>query len=103
MSRHLWDAQVPLLVCRSIGFLGYIRLQVKEHTVIESHPDSENPDLRLDKPWPALKEYLDSINVATLDQKARSQVPAIIILYYYLNKYKEFHEGILTTYAFNTG
>ncbi|XP_018574459.1 NEDD8-activating enzyme E1 regulatory subunit [Anoplophora glabripennis] len=95
LSRYLWDAQVPLLVCRSIGFLGYIRLQVKEHTVIESHPDSENPDIRLDKPWPALKEYLDSINVATLDQRARSQVPAVVILYYYLSKYKEFHEGNL--------
>ncbi|KAJ8983471.1 hypothetical protein NQ317_014929 [Molorchus minor] len=80
LSRHLWDSNVPLVVCRSIGFLGYIRLQIKEHTVIEGHPDNENPDLRLDKPWPALKEHLDSINVATLDPKARSHVPPIIIV-----------------------
>ncbi|KAJ8943598.1 hypothetical protein NQ318_006600 [Aromia moschata] len=95
LSRHLWEANIPLLVCRSIGFLGYMRLQVKEHIVIEAHPDNENPDLRLDKPWPALKEHLDSINVATLDRKARSHVPPVVILYYYLNKYREFHEGAL--------
>ncbi|CAG9824867.1 unnamed protein product [Phaedon cochleariae] len=93
LSRYLWDSKVPLIVCRSIGFLGYIRLQVKEHTVIKSHPDSENPDLRLLSPWPALKEYLDSINVEALDKKSRAHVPSIVILYYYLNKYKELHGG----------
>ncbi|KAG5872635.1 hypothetical protein JTB14_003723 [Gonioctena quinquepunctata] len=98
LSKHLWDSEVPLIVCRSIGFLGYIRLQVKEHTIIEAHPDSENPDLRLLTPWPALKEYLDGIDVAVLDQKTRSHTPAIVILYYYLNKYKEYHGGTYLIY-----
>lgn len=89
----MWEANVPLVLCRSIGFLGYIRLQVQEHTIIETHPENENPDLRLTAPWPALKEYLDSIDVAALDQKARSHTPAIVILYYYLQKYKELNEG----------
>lgn len=93
LSKHLWESNVPLVLCRSIGFLGYIRLQVKEHTIVEAHPDSENPDLRLTDPWPALKAYLDGIDVTKLDQKTRSHIPAVVILYYYLEKYKELHKG----------
>lgn len=84
---------IPLLVCRSIGFLGYLRLQVKEHTVIEAHPDNENPDLRLDQPWPALKEHLDGVDVEKLDTKERSHVPALVIVYYFLKKFRNAHNG----------
>lgn len=73
--------------------MGYIRLQVQEHTIVEAHPESENPDLRLTAPWPTLKEYLDSFDITTLDSKARSHTPAIVILYYYLQKYKELNGG----------
>ncbi|KAF7271077.1 hypothetical protein GWI33_016037 [Rhynchophorus ferrugineus] len=93
LSKHLWDIDVPLIVCRSVGFIGYIRLQVKEHTVIEAHPDSESPDLRLSTPWPTLKQYLDSINIEQLDQKEKSHVPPLAILHYYLNKYRNEHNG----------
>lgn len=82
-----------MVIVRSVGFLGYLRLQVREHTIIESHPDNENPDLRLDKPWPALKEYLDQIDVEKLDAKERSHVPALVILYYFLNKFRKTHGG----------
>jgi amyloid beta precursor protein binding protein 1 len=91
LSRHLWQKNIPLILCRSVGFLGYIRLQVKEHTIIEAHPDNENPDLRLDNPWPALQEHLDKINISNLDNKERSHVPALVILYYYLNEFKSIH------------
>lgn len=93
LSKHLWECDVPLLVCRSIGFLGYIRLQIREHTVIEAHPDNESADLRVDKPWPVLQEYLDSINIDQLDQKERSHVPPLVILYYYLKQYRDSHGG----------
>lgn len=97
MSRQLWNSGVPLIACRSVGFLGYIRLQVNEHTVIETHPDSENPDLRLDQPWPALKEHLDKIDIEKLDSKEKSHVPAIAILYYYLQKFRETHNSKLVS------
>lgn len=93
LSRQLWEANVPLIVCRSIGFLAYLRLQVREHTVIEIHPDNENPDLRLENPWPALREHLDNIDISKLDKKERSHVPALAILYYYLLKFRKSHNG----------
>lgn len=91
LSKHLWEKNVPFVACRSVGFLGYIRVQVKEHTIIETHPDSLNPDLRLDKPWPHLKEYLDKIDISTLDRKERSHVPALVVLYYFLSKFNTTH------------
>ncbi|EFA00552.1 nedd8-activating enzyme E1 regulatory subunit [Tribolium castaneum] len=99
LSRHLWEKNVPLIVCRSVGFLGYIRIQVKEHTIIEAHPDNENHDLRLDNPWPALKEHLDKVDVTKLDNKERSHVPAVVILYYYLAQFKSKHGHLPKTRA----
>lgn len=71
-----------------------MRLQLNEHCVIETHPDNETPDLRLDKPWPALQEHLEKIDIEKLDQKERSHVPAIQILYYYLQKFKRLNKGM---------
>ncbi|XP_022899801.1 NEDD8-activating enzyme E1 regulatory subunit [Onthophagus taurus] len=97
LSKQLWEANIPLIVGRSVGFLAYLRLQIREHTVIEVHPDNENPDLRLEYPWPALKEHLDTIDISKLDRKERSHVPALCILYYYLEKFKSLHNGELPT------
>ena len=52
LSQVLWSLNIPLMVCRSNGFIGSIRLQIKDHPVIESHPDSTIEDLRLDQPFP---------------------------------------------------
>lgn len=95
LSRQLWATGVPLVVCRSIGFLGYVRLQIKEHCVVEAHPDNEAPDLRLDQPWPALRTHLDKVDVSNLGTKERSHVPALTILYFYMQKYKQLHGSSL--------
>lgn len=59
LSSCLWEANKPLIYCRSLGFLGSIRLQVKEHYVIETHPDNPQYDLRLQKPFPTLQKHLE--------------------------------------------
>ncbi|XP_063385202.1 NEDD8-activating enzyme E1 regulatory subunit [Cydia fagiglandana] len=80
LSQHLWDINVPFILARSIGFLGSFRIQTKEHAIIETHPDNEQPDLRLDIPFPALSEYLDSIDIEALDLKDHGHIPWIVIL-----------------------
>ncbi|XP_063441124.1 NEDD8-activating enzyme E1 regulatory subunit-like isoform X1 [Mytilus trossulus] len=84
---------IPLLVCRSYGFIGYMRIVIKEHTVIESHPDSAHEDLRLDHPFPRLIEYCNSLDLESMDQKEHSHTPWIVIVYKYLQKWKESHDG----------
>ncbi|KAK2143283.1 hypothetical protein LSH36_857g00105 [Paralvinella palmiformis] len=93
LASHLWDNEIPLIICRSYGFIGYVRLVVREHTVIESHPDNVHEDLRLDRPFPALVEFCDSFNLDTMNKKEHSHTPWLVIIYKYLEKWKQQHNG----------
>lgn len=95
LSKKLWELEVPLVLCRSYGFIGYIRLQLREHTVVEAHPDNDFHDLRLDKPFPALVTHMDSINLAELDNKDHAHVPFVVILYKHLQQWKTENEDRL--------
>ncbi|XP_076766314.1 nedd8-activating enzyme E1 regulatory subunit APP-BP1 [Xylocopa sonorina] len=87
LSQKLWELNIPLIVCRSIGFIAYMRIQIKEHTVIETHPDNETMDLRLDKPFETLKKHFDSINLDELSFRDHSHIPYLVILYKFLEKW----------------
>ncbi|XP_030620727.1 NEDD8-activating enzyme E1 regulatory subunit isoform X1 [Chanos chanos] len=87
----LWSVGVPFLVCRAYGLIGYMRLVVKEHTVIESHPDNALEDLRLDQPFPELKNHIDSYDLDSMEKKDHSHTPWIIIVAKYLAKWHSEH------------
>lgn len=59
LSRLLWSQNIPLVYCRSVGFVASARLQFTEHQIIETHPDNKQTDLRLEQPFEALQKYLD--------------------------------------------
>uniref|UniRef100_A0A673H6L4 NEDD8-activating enzyme E1 regulatory subunit n=1 Tax=Sinocyclocheilus rhinocerous TaxID=307959 RepID=A0A673H6L4_9TELE len=84
----LWDAGVTFLVCRTYGLIGYMRLIVKEHTVIESHPDNALEDLRLDQPFTELKHHIESYNLDSMEKK-------IIVVAKYLEKWYSEHNSQL--------
>ncbi|XP_014218170.1 NEDD8-activating enzyme E1 regulatory subunit [Copidosoma floridanum] len=94
LSKKLWELDIPLVVCKTLGFVGSIRIQVKEHTIVELHPDNEMPDLRLDKPFEALKNHLDSIDLDSYDLKDHSHTPYLTILYKCLQKWLSNHDDI---------
>uniref|UniRef100_A0A8C8J8Q8 NEDD8-activating enzyme E1 regulatory subunit n=1 Tax=Oncorhynchus tshawytscha TaxID=74940 RepID=A0A8C8J8Q8_ONCTS len=71
----LWNANIPFLVCRTYGLVGYMRLVVKEHTVIESHPDNALEDLRLDQPFAELKNHIQSYDLEGMGKKHNFQFP----------------------------
>ncbi|XP_032690999.1 NEDD8-activating enzyme E1 regulatory subunit isoform X2 [Odontomachus brunneus] len=98
LSRRLWELNIPLIVCRSIGFIAYMRVQVKEHTVVETHPDNETLDLRLDKPFDSLKKHLDSVDLDEMNFKDHSHLPYLIILYKYLEQWICRHGTLPKTY-----
>ena len=89
LSSHLWLNNVPLMLVKSYGLLGYIRLQIKEHAIVESHPDNEIHDLRLDAPFQSLKDHMDSIDLSKLTKNAHMHTPYLIILYKLLEEWKE--------------
>uniref|UniRef100_A0A2P2I2D0 NEDD8-activating enzyme E1 regulatory subunit n=2 Tax=Hirondellea gigas TaxID=1518452 RepID=A0A2P2I2D0_9CRUS len=93
LSDVLWRAKVPLIAVRSYGLIGYIRIQVEEQTIIESHPDNEIADLRLLDPFPALKEHFDSIELESMSDKDHSHVPYVIVVYKFLQQWIHVHGG----------
>uniref|UniRef100_A0A8C0EDL1 NEDD8-activating enzyme E1 regulatory subunit n=1 Tax=Bubo bubo TaxID=30461 RepID=A0A8C0EDL1_BUBBB len=74
LAELLWNSNIPLLVCRTYGLVGYMRVIIKEHTVVESHPDNTLEDLRLDKPFPELREHIQSYDLDHMDKKNRDSV-----------------------------
>uniref|UniRef100_A0A4W6CJA7 NEDD8-activating enzyme E1 regulatory subunit n=1 Tax=Lates calcarifer TaxID=8187 RepID=A0A4W6CJA7_LATCA len=89
----LWSASVPFLVCKTYGLIGYMRLAVQEHTVIESHPDNALEDLRLDQPFGEFKNHIQSYDLDSMDKKDHSHTPWIIIVAKYLEKWLSEHNG----------
>jgi NEDD8-activating enzyme E1 regulatory subunit len=50
------EQHIPLIVLRSYGFIGTYQVQLPgEHGIIESKPEAEQPDLRLNVPFPELE------------------------------------------------
>ena len=42
-------------------------------TVVESHPDNAHPDLRLDRPFPGLVQYVDSLDLDTMTKQVNNK------------------------------
>jgi len=95
LSNLLWDENIPMMVVKTYGLLGYIRLQVNEHTIIESHPDNEFQDLRLDSPFPELVDFmnLEENDLVLMPKNKYMHVPYVVILYKYLEDWKKTHDG----------
>lgn len=43
ISNICWANDIPFIRCRSIGFYGYMRTQLKDHTVTDTHPEWKPP------------------------------------------------------------
>ena len=92
-SELLWAANVPLMVVKACGFIGCIRQQIKEHPVLESHPDNHLDDFRLDVPFRGLIEYMNAMNLDTMTKQEHSHTPYLVILYKFLQRWKDQHGG----------
>lgn len=92
LSKVLWAARIPLVIVSSMGFLGYLRLALPEHTIIETHPESM-VDLRLDVPWPELSALVDQMDLASMNDNEHTHVPYILLLLHYMKIWKGQHGG----------
>lgn len=94
LSQFLWSQNIPLLIAKCYGFIGYLRVVVRSHEIIESHPDNSHEDLRLDCPFRELKLYSDSFDMDALDDAQHSNVPYLVVLITFLDKWKSVHNGL---------
>lgn len=86
LSTILWDLNIPFVFCRTVGFFGTARLQLKEHCIVETHPDNKQIDLRLAEPFDTLRKHLDESELSL-------KVPWLVVLHKFLTKWKEAHDG----------
>ncbi len=57
-------------------------------SVIESHSETA-PSLRIDKPFPALLQYTQSLDLDALDPTDHGHVPYVILLVKLMEKWKQ--------------
>lgn len=84
-TRHIaagcYRANVPLLLCRTYGLIGYVRLQVRELCVLDDKQDDAAPDLRLHAPFPELRNHVASVDLAAIrDSTLASHIPFVVLL-----------------------
>jgi amyloid beta precursor protein binding protein 1 len=85
--------QVMLVIARSYGLSGLVRLSVREHDIIESKPDNKVEDLRLHKPWPELQSYVDEFDIDTEDNNIHKHIPFAVLLIKIAEDWKKVHDG----------
>ncbi|MED6147620.1 NEDD8-activating enzyme E1 regulatory subunit axr1 [Stylosanthes scabra] len=95
LDRICREANVILIFARSYGLTGFVRISLKEHTVIESKPEHFLDDLRLNNPWPELKSFADSIDLTAQDPVAHKHIPYVVILVKMADEWAKSHGGKL--------
>lgn len=93
LSSDVWSRDVPLVVARSCGMIGHVRLAIRCHQIIESHPDNAHEDLRIDVPFPSLVEHMESYDLTSINTTDHGNVPYLVILYKYLDSWRHTHNG----------
>lgn len=87
--------KVMLVMARSYGLAGLVRLSFTEHDIIESKPENKVEDLRLHKPWPELQSYVDEFDIDTPDNNIHKHIPFAILLIKIAEDWKKTHDGKL--------
>jgi hypothetical protein len=94
---------VPLVSIHSAGFYSYFRIHLPGcFPIIDTHPDSTaTTDLRLLSPWPALSEFAKKLteDINSLSAHDHGHIPFVVLLLYYLGKWKESHGGFPSTFG----
>jgi amyloid beta precursor protein binding protein 1 len=93
LSTLLYERSIPLIVPRSYGFVGCLRIATPEHSIIETKPDNPPDDLRIFNPFPELQRFVDSIDLDSLDSTHHSHMPYVVILIKCLQRWRQEHGG----------
>ena len=91
--------KLPLIVVHTYGFLGYLRLDLGEHQVVETHPDHPPRDLRLLHPPPAVRALVDEqyADLASLSDGAFAHTPWAVLIVKAVDEWKAANGGGLPT------
>ncbi|KAK1925463.1 putative ubiquitin-activating enzyme subunit [Papiliotrema laurentii] len=97
MSSTTGGPDIPLISIRNSGFMGRISIQLREHCVVDTHPDSTHT-LRIDQPFPALEAYARDLDLDSMDSMEHSHIPFVVLLVRAASQWKDKHGGKLPVY-----
>ena len=60
---------------------------------MESHPDNNFVDFRLDCPFPELLDYMNNQDLGSMTKQQHSHTPYVVILHKVLEEWKREHDG----------
>lgn len=86
----------PLMYIQSAGFYSTFSVQLPLiFPLVDTHPDPDTTqDLRLLAPWPELSAAVKTLgDLDKLDDHDHSHIPYIMILMYYLDRWRENNDG----------
>uniref|UniRef100_A0A7S3ANC6 NEDD8-activating enzyme E1 regulatory subunit n=1 Tax=Haptolina ericina TaxID=156174 RepID=A0A7S3ANC6_9EUKA len=88
---------VPLIIVHTYGFMGYLRLSLHEHHVVEAHPDHPRSDMRVLAPPPALKQFIGERyqDLTALSSTEYAHVPYLVLLIKALGEWSAQNDGVL--------
>lgn len=79
INDFLFEKNIPFVHARVYGLIGFIRISVQEHTIIDTHEENVPPDLRLDCPFPTLSELVESVDLNRMHYDAHSHIPYLVL------------------------
>ena len=89
--------KIPLMIVRSYGMIGYCRIFLQNHQIVESKPDSDPYDLRLLSPFPELEEYCSNFNLTEMEALEHGHTPYVAILFQAIRQWKANNNNLLPT------
>ncbi|KAF2075815.1 hypothetical protein CYY_002898 [Polysphondylium violaceum] len=93
LSAYLYENNIPLVVGNSYGYIGYLRVSVPEHQIIESKPDNPMDDLRIINPFKELDEATQKIELTGLNSQELTHVPYVYLMIKFIKEWKSTHDG----------
>lgn len=97
LHKYGQEHKTPLISVHSAGFYSYFRIRLPgAFPIVDTHPDeTATTDLRLLAPWLELTEFAHELttDIDALDAHEHGHLPYIVILLYYLERWREAHDG----------
>jgi hypothetical protein len=93
----VYTETIPLVVSRAYGLIGYLRIQIRSHAIIESKPDSKSYDLRIANSFKEFEEYCDGFDFDTSDTLSHCHIPYPVILFKAISTWKANNGGTMPT------
>ncbi|KAL9658119.1 hypothetical protein ABK040_013032 [Willaertia magna] len=95
LAKFCYEKDKTLVLVRSYGMIGYIRIIKKTHTIIEAKLDQQVDDLRLTKPWAELLKFIDLQDLESMKNESVAHTAYPILLVKTLQNWKATHENKL--------